>query len=234
MLLSVVKTTDNKEENMQRAQVTQEILQKCIELALEEDYYPESLITMAPNPWAEILRTSAFYDASILIMGVKELNIHVLNNQVSDLALRTRTDLALLRSPEGWRVKQCKKVLIPVSGGIQNSEMRARFLNRLYSQHPLEITYLSVQSPEGTSRYLMRNLTNLIKDECPYSPEIRIEYEVNVASTIQAISKEFDLVVMGLQEIKPGQPMFSEMICDIVNHIESPFILLAQHSHRGH
>ena len=131
----------------------QEVVRQALTLSYEEGNTPEALIPAA-SPLDEIRRVAEDTAASLLIgigdgtSGPGEPALQRLLNEVD-------CDVAVMRCPEGWRLEEAERIVVPIAGGGDQHELRARLLGSLCRSRQRRVTFLTIL-PSAASRHEVR------------------------------------------------------------------------------
>jgi basic amino acid/polyamine antiporter, APA family len=67
-----------------------------------------------------------------------------------------RSDVVILRAPEGWHLERVRRVLVPFAGGGEQERLRGRLLGALARLAQPQVEFLRVVPPETTDASLAR------------------------------------------------------------------------------
>jgi basic amino acid/polyamine antiporter, APA family len=109
----------------------QRVLGASLEAALGMGLTPQALTTLADDPWDEIARVARTLDCEGLLVGLSDLHDEATLARLDELLGRVRSDVVVLRAPEGWHLERCRKVVVPFAGRADQERLRARVLASL-------------------------------------------------------------------------------------------------------
>jgi amino acid transporter len=209
----------------------QSILDQSLFLSLSSGVTPEWLTTVAQDPWTEIARVAKVHGCESLLVGLGELTRESMETRVGGLINAVQSDVVILRAAEGWTPAAANSILVPVGGRRDQSELRARLLANLSRSQSRRVTYLRVL-PENASERLWRQaeagLARLAQDESAGHGEVVLERSDNPLGVLVEASKNFDLVVVGLQRLAHRRRTFGELTLRLATETSTPLILISR------
>ena len=143
LLLSVVATPEegwHEEEPPHTLRDTQTVLREAVTASFASGMEPEALMTIAPQPWPEIVRVSRAHRCESLLLGLSDVNSAHLEELISSVAC----DVVVLHAPPGWHLKNIHRVLVPTRSLGAHDKFRARLLGSLCRTGKREVTFLQV------------------------------------------------------------------------------------------
>ena len=154
------------------------------------------------DPWIEIARVARVHRCESLLMGFSRITESIVGSQVEKLIGRTPSDVVVLRAPEGWRLSDTRRVLVPIAGRHMHNELRARMLGSIWRLGAREITLLRVVPQAATDPYraqVRQALLRTARDEVPHASDFLVTRSDDVVEAIAEHAAEADLLVLGLQ-----------------------------------
>lgn len=216
VLLSVIETGAVSRTLDERIHNAQEVLRSSVEASMRIGMTPETLTTLAPEPWDEIARVVTRHRCESLLLGLS-------NFAQSDATLRhlerltssVSCDVVVFRPPfAGWDVHAMKRVLVPVAGHSPHDTLRARLLGSLWRTARPEITFLQIvpaNTPADKLREFEAALQRYAAEEVPGIPQSRIVARNDVADALVELAAEYDTLLMGLAAPAPGRRIFGSL-----------------------
>ncbi len=231
LLLSVVAAPQRWQpgETPQQLVYAQQVLGESLTASFAADLAPEALITIAAEPWAEILRVAGAYRCESLLLGVGGTD--AVADDLEAVMSRADCDVVLLRAPAGWRLAEAHRVLVPVGGRRDQSHLRARLLGSLRRAGARDVTFLGVfaeSTPDDVCRRAERELSQLARDEAPGLSQVEVVRADGVAGEVVRRSADCDLMVVGLQRRGRRQKSFGELAARLVRETACPMILISR------
>ena len=233
LLLSIV-TSRSDDEVHNDLREAQNVLQEALSLSYAQGQRPEGLISRASSAWAEIKRVAIEHRCQSLLLGLGQISEDSSNRKLFDLIEEVGCDVALMKSPTEWQLKDVRRVLVPVGGGGKVHELRARFLGSLTRSGQVEVTFLSVLSPSDSESSL-RSRRQIIERLAEVKLGGNIKFDViqsdDPVDTILSASSKFDLIVLGFGRIAKSNFMENPAI-RIANGCDCAAILLSRRNSR--
>jgi len=233
VLLSVIETGAVSRTLDERIQNAQEVLRSSVEASMRIGMTPETLTTLAPEPWDEIARVVTRHRCESLLLGLS-------NFAQSDTTLRhlerltssVSCDVVVFRPPfAGWDVHSMKRVLVPVAGNSPHDTLRARLLGSLWRTARPEITFLQIV-PAHTSADKLQELDAALRryaaEEVPGIPLTRIVTRNDVADALVELAGEYDTLLMGLAAPAPGRRIFGSLTQRLALDTQATLIMIGR------
>ncbi len=192
----------------------QQVLGGALTASFAAGLTPETLVTVAPRPWAEISRVAGTYRCESLLLGLGSFEEEDFGADLEWLLSEVRSDVVLSRIPPGWSLSRTRRVLVPVGGRRDQSHLRARLLGSLARDSALEVLFLGIVRPgdsEDARRRLEREIRELADDEVPERSRVEILRRDDVAGAVVERAAVADLVILGLRRRSRGQKVFGEI-----------------------
>jgi amino acid transporter/nucleotide-binding universal stress UspA family protein len=232
LLLSVVQPpgTWHRGDLAQQLLDVEAILNQSLSLSLSAGTNPEWLTTVASDPWSEIRRVARLHRCESLLLGLGDLTADSVESHLEDLISNVDSDVVILRSPEGWKLSETRRVLVPVGGHRDQSRLRARLLGSLCRDRDREIVYLRVL-PAGASetakQRARREAGALASDEVSRGAEVRVLESDDAVGVLSEQSSNCDLLVLGIQRQRSRRRVFGPMTRKLVKATSCPLILIS-------
>ena len=201
MLLSVVQQGPERRAAATAVDNAQRVLRDSLTAAIELGLYPEALTTVAADPWQEIGRVARTHDCEALLLGLSRLDDVATLARVDELMNTVRSDVVILRAPEGWHLERVTRVLVPFAGRGDQERLRARLLGSLSRLANPEVEFLRVLPPETTDASRAR-LQRALRNALAGRELGRVTSTcVRAADPVSAVierAADADLVILGL------------------------------------
>lgn len=233
MLLSVVKPPPDDwqpSENPLRLTDSQTLLREALTTSFETRLSPETLITIARDPWAEIARVARGHDCESMLLGLSQLTKDETATQLEDLMSNVECDLVVLRASQGWRPDTVQHILVPVGGQGNHDSLRARLLVSLSRSTNPKITFLQILPPNTspqTQQKVERNLQVFAQDEVPTLPEVKVILSDTVPQVLTEQAKNADLVILGLQRTSRRGRVLGSVITKIAHETDTAMLMIS-------
>lgn len=233
MLLSVVKPPPDDwrpSDNPSRLTDSQTLLREALSASFETGLTPETLITIARDPWAEIARVARGHRCESMLLGLTHLTKDETASQLEDLMSSVDCDLVVLRGRQDWRPEAVQRILVPVGGQGNHDSLRARLLTSLSRRGNPQITFLQIL-PSDTSPQVQqrteRHLQVFAQDEVPSLPEVKVILSDTVAEALTDHAKAADLVILGLQRTSRRGRVLGSVITKIAQETDTAMLMIS-------
>lgn len=233
LLLSVVATPNKWQpgKSPQTLLDSQAALRRAFNASFTAGLSPEALTTVAPRPWAEIIRISRTYRCESLLLGLSNFTDQAMEHPLEKLMSSVDCDVVILRAPQGWKLSEAQRIFVPVGGRGDQSNLRARLLGSLCRTAGREITFLRVfpthRSKESFKK-ARRDLSRLARDEVYGSFQAKVIQSNNIAEDVTQHALESDLVILGLKRLGRRHTLFGEVTRQIANNTKCAMIMIAR------
>jgi nucleotide-binding universal stress UspA family protein len=207
------------------------ILNQSLTLSLTIGTSPEWLTTVAPSPWQEISRVARLHRCESLLVGLGELTGKDLETRLEHLINSVDSDVVILRAPEDWRLSDAQRILVPVGGRGDQSDLRARLLGSLRRQGTREIVYFRVLAESASEAEMGRarnEIAELVDDEVSGGAEVRLHRnDDSLAELVRNVSGS-DLAVLGLQRHGRRRKIFGAATLELARATTCPLLLISR------
>ncbi len=217
-------------------QDAKDILGESVGRGLEDSILPETLFTIASDVWGEIARVANSQPCETVLVGLPRLTEPGVESQLEGLISRIGADVVIVRAPPRWRIKEARRILVPVKGRRDHSELRARLLGSLARSSERWVTFMctlpSDASPDQRRR-VEHTVRQLARDEAAGPHDVAFEYTDDHVEPVARLGQESDLVVMGMERRGRGEPAIGAYALEIARRTDMPLILLGRRRHAG-
>ncbi|MEM7456699.1 MAG: amino acid permease, partial [Planctomycetota bacterium] len=233
LLLSVITVPEgwDAEAEPERLSSVQSVLARALTASSKMGLYPETLITVADEPWPEIARVAEDHNCCSMVLGFNVLEGSGVAQQLDDLVSEVTCDIVLLRAPERLHGKRLQKILVPVAGRGAHDELLARLLGSLDRTADRDVTFLRVL-PEGASEEKRRNVQNelSITARDNHLPDARIEVvcSSDPVGAVANLAGEHDVTVLGVQRGGKNKKIFSNFSLKLAEQTDGPLIFISR------
>jgi hypothetical protein len=177
------------------------VLGASLEAAVGMGLTPQALTTLADDPWEEIARVARTLDCEGLLVGLSDLHDETTLARLDELLGRVRSDVVVLRAPEGWHLERCRKVVVPFAGRADQERLRARVLaslSRLANPHVEVVRLLPEDVGEASCRRVQRQLERLVEGRDLGRVHCIAEPTDDPVGALTLRAADADLLVLGL------------------------------------
>jgi APA family basic amino acid/polyamine antiporter len=228
ILLSVVTPPDPAAElpGSPSLVTAQAVLHHALTASFERAMAPEVLTTVSVDPWHEILRVARVHRCESLLLGLSRITEEEIGSQVEKLIGRTPSDVVVLRAPEGWLLRNAKRVLVPIRGRHMHNELRARLLGSIWRLGAREISLLRVVPGLATDLHCAQArqaLERTAEDEVPHASDYLVTKNNDVVEAIAEHATACDLLVLGLR-----RRTFGDMALRIADRTTCAIVMISR------
>ena len=228
LLLSVIAEQGWREkESPHSLHDTQTVLREAVTASFAAGMAPEALMTIAPQPWPEIVRVSRMHRCESLLLGLSDVNSAHLEELISSVAC----DVVVLHAPPGWHLKNVHRVLVPTRSLGAHDKFRARLLGSLCRTGKREVTFLQVL-PEHASDFqcdrAQRRLTQYANEEVPTRADALVMRHNKPLEAITDMANNYDLTVLGLERIDKNRRQFGQLAPALAQNITCATIMISR------
>jgi len=194
-------------------------------------FTPETLFTIASDPWDEIRRVATVRDCESILLGLSspgKQETARLEGLLNEIVMHA----VVLHAPEGWKLENAKRVLVTVGGKGRHDELRARLLGSLVRLGQRRITFVTVV-PEGatTGPASLNELRSLADEETPSGAESIVVRGANVTDAITELAESIqaDLIVMGTPR-ESGRKSLGRVALGVANQVSCATLMICRES----
>ncbi len=192
-LLNVVRQLD--------LDTAQQVLAASLRAAAEQGLSPQALTTLAQDPWEEIARVAHTLDCESLLLGLSDLGDAATLQRLDTLLGEVRSDVVVLRAPEGWRLADCRKVVVPFAGRGDQERPRARLLSSLLRLGDPEVELLRLlpeRASEAVRQRAQRELERWVEGRLRGRVRCLAEVVPDPVTALAARAASADLLLLGM------------------------------------
>ncbi len=209
---------------------SQQVLGEAIMASVEAGLFPDSLATIAPEPWPEIARVADAHRCESVLLGLSHLSDDY-RLPIDATLNKVRCDIVVLRAPKGWDLAGVRRILVPLAGSGVHDHVLARLLASLARMQPREITFLRVVPIESSSADLKRaddRLRQAAHDIWPGVSQTLVIPSDNSAATVAAQAASCDLAILGSQRLGRGRKSFGTFAHKVATTTATPLLLISR------
>jgi nucleotide-binding universal stress UspA family protein len=231
-LLSVVRASAGDPDGLPgRIIDAQRILGGALSAAISVDLRPEALITIADDPWSEIIRIAERTECDNILLGVGGLGRSLMSGPLERLIGKVDADVVVLRAPNSWDPDNAQRILIPARGGRNQSPIRARVVGSLCRTGAREVTYLGVLPTDAQRSDVRRSeseLGRLARDEARSSGSAVVVQRDDLVAEVVARAATCDLMILGLAHTDRRKRVFGHLTAEIAEATNCPLLMISQ------
>lgn len=236
LLLSVISKEGRAVVTDTVARDAKDILGESVMRGLEGSVRPEALFTIAADVWGEIERVANSQRCETVLMGLPRLAEPGVETRLERLISRIDADVVIVRAPPRWRISDAQRILLPVKGRWDHSELRARLLASLSRSGDRTVTFMRAAPAEATPdrrRRIERTVRQLAHEEAVGPHEVAFEYADDPIEAVARRAGASDLAVLGMQRSGPGQRAIGSFAIELARRTDIPLILISRRRQAG-
>ncbi len=233
VLLNVVLTSregDAQDSVAKRVDSVERVVRGALSASLSSGHAPETLITVAEDPWAEIVRVVQSRDCECLVLGLSTASDVQGVKNLEQLLNNVECDVVLLCAKPEWRPTQDMKVVVPVGGRGGHDNLRARLLgslNRAGYRKTRFVQVVSEETSEQDQKATEKRLQRFAREEAYGKPEAVVTASNDIVSALAGSADANDLLVLGLQQHR-GKRLFSEVALRVARQTEGATLMISR------
>jgi len=233
LLLSVVRRPEVWDGDEPPASLgdAQAILGESLRAIFAGGLAPETLVTIAPDPWPEIVRVARTRHCESLLLGLTRVQGDGVESRLEALMGEVDADVVVLRAPKRFRLDAVARVLVPLGGRRDQSHLRARLLGSLSRSGDRVVSFLRVvgaDAPVEEVQRAEREARRLARDEAPGAHEVHVVRSGDVGAELVRWAAAHDLVVLGSQRRARRSKAFGDLPLRLAQETEAPLILISR------
>ena len=167
---------------------------------------PETLVTVAQDPWEEIHRVASARHCASVVLGLSNLDTGGAEKLESMLGV-LEMDVMILRAPREFDLVEAKRVLVPVAGRGRHDELRARVLGSLLRTGERSVTFLRVLPADATDLDVdtaRRRTRRFVQDEAGQG-DVRVMCSDDPVAALVEAAEDADILILGLSRERSGR-----------------------------
>lgn len=235
LLLSILNPDDVKTNITEKLANVQQALEQALTGSFETNLKPDSLLTIAEQPWDEIERVVRVHNCRSLLLGLSSFSDIRTTLNLEKLVSMVTCDLVVFRQPyTGWQILKAKKIMVPVAGYSAHDALRARVVGSIWRESKPEITFVQIIPNSSTEAYEQQQYVKLHRFAngiVPQSGIAEIVRSDDITGTLVKQTKQYDLVIMGLQQTGKHQRAFSNLSLKMAKETDTALIFI-RHSQK--
>lgn len=233
VLLTILRKKDTRSvggEALPAALVdAQAVVREALTTSFAGGHAPETLITVADDPWAEMSRVADSRSCESMLVGVAvdhpqgAERLETLLNEVD-------CDVVVLRAKTGWSPDAVERIVVPVGGRGGHDSLRARLLGSLGRSARQRVRFVRVVSEEteGDERaQIEKDLLAFAEEETHGEPEAEVIASSDVVAAIASAAGPKDLLILGLQRSK-GRRLFGTIAIRIARQTDAAVLMISR------
>jgi nucleotide-binding universal stress UspA family protein len=208
----------------------QAMLGEALSLALAQGWAPETLMTIAPDPWTEIGRVARLHACHVLLLGMSEEAGKEGTAALDGLIGTVACDVVVLYAPPEWQVDAATRILVPVAGRGGYDRIRSQILGSLCRTRKREVTFLRIL-PESASEAeygeTASEMTSMATDAVPDGGLSEVVKSNDVTGTLAAQTRDRDLMILGMSRQGRREKVIGNIAIGVAAEAHCPIVLIS-------
>jgi len=234
LLLHVVPPPERPEEpETASLRDAPEVLAESLRASFERELAPETVVSVAPDPWQEIVRVARLRRCETLLLGFANPTAPGAEARTEELMQRVPSDVVVLRAPHRWRIRDADQILVPLGGRRDHGHLRARLLASLARWRPRTVTFLRiVPTTIGAEalRRAEREVRAIARDEASGPYQVEVVASDDPGGELARRVAACDLAVLGIRRPERRGRLFGEFALRIARETTTPLLLISRRS----
>lgn len=233
LLLSVVVAPPKWDPQVQTLPLTnaQAVLGEALRVSAVTGVYPETLATVAEEPWREISRVARAHRCETLLMGLSRIDENTVGTPLEKLTDRVDCDVVVMRAERDWTLPDDARILVPTAGRGGHDHLLARLLGSLTRTSQRHVTFLRVapaSTPDSQCRVLTRQLEKFAGVLCQGQSDAELVRDDQPVEVIVERARSYDLLVLGVQRTADRRKLFGPFVLSIARRTTCPILAVCR------
>jgi len=180
---------------------SQNVVREALTAALVSGHQPETLVTIAKDPWAEIARVVRVRKCESLLLGIASLDEQKHVERLESLLREVECDVVVMRGRPRWTLSATTRIVVAVRPGAPHDDLRARLLGSLRRTRERPVHFVRVlpaNTSESARQAAERELNVFADEETPGAPTAEIILSDDLIGAIADCAAEGELLILGL------------------------------------
>jgi hypothetical protein len=208
-----------------------EILAESLRASFERELAPETVVSVAADPWLEIVRVARTRRCETLRLGLPQLLAARAEARVEELMQRVPADVVVLRAPPRWRIRDAEQILMPLGGRRDHGHLRARLLASLTRWRPRTVTFVRIvptSMPAEALRRAEREARAIARDEASGPYQVEVVASDDPTGELTRRIAACDLALLGIRRPERRGRLFGELVLRIALETATPLLLISR------
>jgi len=207
------------------------VLRESIAAAGDSGYFPQTLSSVAENPWKEIARVAEVHQCDSLLMGFSHLSEDNVATPLDEVMNNVSCDVVVLRAPKDWKLEKAGRILIPTGGRGVHDHLLARVVGSLHRAITRELTFLQIL-PEDISdkdrHFARKNLERMIDGFRVKTAKVIVDDHHSPVEAVVDHARKYDLIILGVQRVSRNRRLFGQFAMEVAHRTECPIIMISR------
>ncbi|TVQ03309.1 MAG: amino acid permease [Balneolaceae bacterium] len=215
LLLAIVLKEQENIKFEKALENNQKAMSKAIKTSVMSGLQPDTLITIADEPWNEMARVAKLHRCKSILIGLSNITELQTQKDIDNLVKAVECDVVIFRQPfSGWKISDVKKILVPVAGFAEHDLLRARILASLWRENQPMVSFVQIlptNTPTDVVAKSRKKLHSFASQIIPGKKRSRIYLDDNPKELLISLSNKSDLVILGLTAPGPNRPVLGNL-----------------------
>lgn len=231
LVLSVIGRAAAEANRPLLLESAQQSLAAALNASINKAHMPEALLTVADNPFPEIIRVANEHQCQSLLLGFAQTPEAKAVERLEELLTKLTCDVVVLRAPSNWTLDQARRILVPIGGRGGQDALRARLLGKLGNDGERRCQFLRVLKPAAMAGHaeIQRQLNEIAGEEFGSNVGAEVIEAEDVFAAITERAHASDLVVLGLQRLGRRQRVFGPLPLHLLRVCSTPILMISRH-----
>lgn len=201
LMLTVVRPPEDDPPPPDHLDDVQAVQRTALLESFGSRHQPEALLTVAAEPWEEIVRVAKVRECETVVLGLTTLEQETVVEPLERLISDMPCDAAVLAAPLEFELRRARRILVPLGGRGKHDALRARLLGALSRTADREVSFVGVVPPRATDKERAEVeawLSRTAGEEVPAGASVEVLAGEDPAATIAARAADADLVILGM------------------------------------
>ncbi len=204
ILLSIAERSEERSVLNENIKQASDVISNALTLSsLQEKRKLQGIVSIHESVSGGITEVAKTHGCETLLIGLQgEKTRLALEGYHTLFKSLSKTNIVLLKTPQGWEPDSVAKVLVPIGGKGEHDKLRARVLGRLISFGIKNITFLRIIPESATESSLARigrGLSQRVADETKGYGTSLILQSRNIEETILENAGPDTLMILGIE-----------------------------------
>jgi len=209
----------------------QAVLGEALRVSAGTGVFPETLATVASEPWQEISRVARTHRCETLLMGLSQIDETTAGTPLEQLSNQLDCDVVVLRSEKDWQLSDARRILVPTAGRGGHDRLLARLLGSLARSNQRQVNFLRVvpeNTPDNRFRTVTRHLRQFARDLYEGEGDTQLVRSDQPLDVIVDAARECDLLVLGVQRTSRRRMLFGPFIFSLARRTSCPIVVVCR------
>lgn len=234
VLLSVMPHPDRKSmisvEMPAALDRAQAVVRAALTASFQSGHAPETILTVADEPWAEIARVAREHECESLLLGMATLDDPRTVAQLEALLNEVDCDVVVLGAPKGWSLGEATRIVVPIAGRGGHDDLRARLLGSLGREAGRIVRFVRVvptDTRESGKTQIEGELRVFAEEESRGETEAQVIASDSVVDALAGSACRDDLLVLGLQR-REGKRRVGDLPRQVAERTSAATVLISR------